>query len=111
MYKLEQFETRFTQHFATFYPLGADVSKAIFREYCYKEPKDIESCFLYDCFLRFMDQTEWREYDEMREKVNDFTDQHLHTLLKHSFYACYHRTVQEFLNSELNAHSLLLRDF
>lgn len=111
MYKLEQFESRFTQHFAKFYPLDRDVSKAIFREYCNSQPKDIESCFLYGCFLRFMNQSEWREHDEMQEKVGDFTDQQLQTLLRHSFYACYHRSVQEFLNSEIKAHSVFLRDF
>lgn len=111
MYKLEKYEPRFTLSFLNMFPHDNDIVRSLNYLYDESHPKDIEASFLYNCFRIFMDVCEWRTYDKMREDFPDFNNSHLHTLLRHAFYAAFHRTVNEIWNAELESRSVNLRDF
>lgn len=110
MYKLEKYESEMTKLLKDF-KWKTSWEEAI---YSYQEslkPADLTSSFLYQVFVLIMNKTGFKLYDEMRDEFPDFTDSHLHTLLRHSFYAAFHRTVCEIYEAEKIAHSYNLRDF
>ena len=109
MYKLEKYEAKMTELFKKFSP--NPIGLAIFNYYENVKPKDLTASFLYNFYIMIMCETDFNLYDKMRDEFPDFTDAHLHTLLRNSFYAAFHRTVCEFYSSELASHSFNLRDF
>lgn len=110
MYKLEKYEPEMTKLFKEF-KWKTSLEEAI---YSYQEslnPIDLTSSFLYQVFVIIMYNTGYALYDKMHEEIPDFTDSHLHTLLRHSFFAAFHRTVCEIYSSESASRSFNLRDF
>jgi len=110
MYKLEKYETEMTKLFKD-YSWKTPIGEAIFNYYQNVKPCDLTNSFLYQFFVTTMRNTDFELYDKMRDEFPDFTDAHLHTLLRNSFYAAFHRTVCEFYDSESASRSFNLRDF
>lgn len=110
MYKLEKYETEMTKLFKNF-SWKTSIGEAIFDYYQKIKPSDLTASFLYQFFILCMRNTDYNLYDKMRAEFPDFTDAHLHTLLRNSFYAAFHRTVCEFYSSESASRSFNLRDF
>lgn len=111
MYKLQEYEPTFTKSFKSLFNSTDEMHNAVYHYYVKLNPKDITASFLYACFVKMMRMCEWCVYDDMKEKYSDFSDDHLHTLLRHSFYATYHENVTDILAHEISAHSYNLRDF
>lgn len=110
MYKLVEYESKMTKLFieyAKYVPIG----DSIFKFYNEVKPESLESSYLYALYLNCMMRTNFELYDSMREKFPDFNDAHLHTLLRNSFYAAFHCTVNEIYNAEIIARSYNIRDF
>lgn len=110
MYKLEKYEAEMTKLFKDF-SWKTSIEKAIFDYYEAIKPCDLTASFLYQFFIIIMRNTNYNLYDKMRDEFPDFTDAHLHTLLRNSFYAAFHRTVCEIYSSESVSRSFNLRDF
>lgn len=110
MYKLEKYEPEMTKLFKD-YSWKTSIGESIFNYYQNVKPCDLTSSFLYSTFVTTMQNTDFELYDKMRDEFPDFTDAHLHTLLRNSFYAAFHRTVCEFYSSESASRSFNLRDF
>lgn len=110
MYKLEKYEAQMTQLFKDF-SWKTSLEEAIFDYRERLKPIDLTKSFLYQFFVLVMRSTGYQLYDKMRDEFPDFTDAHLHTLLRNSFYATFHRTVCEIYDSEKSARSFNLRDF
>lgn len=110
MYKLEKYEPEMTKLFKD-YSWKMSIGEDIFK-YCQNvKPCDLTKSFLYQLFVTTMRNTDFELYDKMRDEFPDFTDAHLHTLLRNSFYAAFHQTVCEFYSSESASPSFNLRDF
>jgi hypothetical protein len=110
MYKLEKYEAEMSSLFKS-YVWKTSLEEAIYDYYQKIKPVDLTESFLYQFFVLIMRNTGYNLYDKMRDEFPDFTDAHLHTLLRHSFYAAFHQTVREIYMSEVSSHSFNLRDF
>ena len=110
MYKLQKYETEMCRLFKDFSE-KTNMQYEIYNYYEKLKPIDLTKSFLYALYLEIMRRTDYELYDKMRDEEPDFNDSHLHTLLRSSFYATFHRTVCEFYDAEKSAHSYNLRDF
>ena len=110
MYKLEKYEPEMTELFKDF-TWKTSLEEAIFDYNEKLKPNDLTASFLYQFFVIIMRNTGYNLYDKMRDEFPDFTDFHLQTLLRHSFYAAFHITVCEIYSSESASRSFNIRDF
>ena len=110
MYKLQKYECEMTKLFKEL-KWKTSLEEAIYSYQEMLKPTNLTSSFLYQVFVIIMHNTGYTLYDKMREELPDFTDSHLQTLLRNSFYAAFHRTVCEIYDAEKIAHSCNLRDF
>ena len=110
MYKLQKYECQMCMLFKEISE-KIDISSEIYNYYEKIKPADLTKSFLYSLYLEIMRRTDYKLYDKMRLEEPDFNDSDLHTLLRSSFYATFHRTVCEYYDAEKIAHSYNLRDF
>lgn len=104
MYKLQKYESEMSKLFKEISE-KIDIPSEIYNYQEKVKPIDLTKSFLYALFLEIMRRTDFELYDKMRDEIPDFNDLHLHTLLRNSFYATFHRTVWEFYSSEKAARS------